>query len=274
MTYDQLLLTIQNFLLAAGFYGGFLVLFKNDLRTSTGRVICIMMVYCILSFAVGMILGITAIISFFNSIIYYSITFFCLKPDESRVCRFVVFIMFIDIFNFWGTAFMAIAYILANFDQGSVSWMVLNELSLGFRIFTFVLFIPAFVITLYIVRLLMRSMFGITGLLKWVLVLLFPVKTITFELIRDLTVNFVEYRNNPSGPIFYLDTLNILLAILALAIVVIHHIRSTRNDFKAVKLQEDIANEHYQSEVQSLKSSIRKMEHDEKGWQTRLGDRK
>ena len=270
MNTEQLMTLIQSNILIIGPYIFCILHFQKDLRFSRRNSFCIMIAYLIFYNLAVVLIPVVRVSALVTDILFFAIPFVWIRRGESRVLKYTLFILLIDIFNAFAAFLVGVAYALLGFMQGSVEWLVLDEAGIGFRIVMLFWSVLAFAIACFITRILETEVMNLFGFKKWLIIILFPVKTILLSLTKDVTLNLIEHHNNPSGIGYYLDSIDVFFFLFGIALLTIWYIRNQRSRYKELAREEAESSENYHTEVEKAKDSLHKLHHDATGWQKQL----
>ena len=259
---------IQGFLLGLAIIICFFILFRDNLRWSVRTTLIIYATYCVYYLIEGTVGRSVLPLMIIDPLYFYGILFLCL--DKNRVNSFTCLYLFAAMFNTIAAIFFAFAYGLLSLFQGKWDWLVLDETGIGFRIVLLILFVPAFAFALKLTHILEDDILDLSGALKWILFVILPLKTFALQIIKSMTMSIPEYRNDPTGIGYFLDTIDVLLTLVSLLIIVVIHVKRVRNKYKHIRSQELTDSENYEKEVTDLTSSLRQINHDAAGWQKDL----
>lgn len=266
MNTEMVLFLIQDFLLYAGFVIFILLALRNNLRWSLQTTLILCVCYMAFSGTTKVLVDSETLAAFLFDIAFYGLVFSLFKKSLLRSVTFLM--LFWDLIDLCANLLIALVYGGLSLFKGHLSWLVLDQAGLGFRIVIFVLFIPAFLIAYKATLFFKDQIMNATGKIMWALFLLFPVRSILFAFLSDLYyADFFAYRNNPDGLRFLLDTIEMTLLIVVLLVLLISKIHNSRKSYHHLQTDAAVDAAAYREEVADLKSALHQIRHDTSNWQ-------
>lgn len=266
MNTEMVLFLIQDFLLFTGFVIFILLALRNNLRWSLQTTLILCVCYMVFSWTTKTVVDSEMIEALLFDVVFWGLFFSLFKEYPLRSITF--WVLFRNLINLCSNLLIALVYGGLSLFKGHLSWLVLDQAGLGFRIAMFILFVPAFLIAYKTALYFKDPVMTATGKLMWALFLLFPVRNILFTFVSDICcADFFAYRNDPEGIRFFLDFIEIVIFIIGLTVLLFIKIHNSRKSYHHLQTDAAVDAAAYREEVADLKSALHQIRHDTSNWQ-------
>jgi len=191
---------------------------------------------------------------------------------RNRLNGWITTVLYNVLLNVLMIVMMGIIIAAYSLISGGPSWPTLDHSSGFFSLIFIVAFVPSIIVAFLIVRALKADIMEISGVRKVLLVLLIPVNSCVMNVLKHLLTDIADYRSQPGGPAFFLDSLDMILSMTGLAILLFYHLKKIRRAYLQTQEKEAAEETAYQEDVTQLQNELRQARHDAAGWKSRRGE--
>lgn len=242
----------------------FFLLFRKSFLFSFRTTVICYALFVLASFSFGFVLGDASWYMVLCTLMNYGLYLLFLRRD--RICCCILLTLYSVLMNLLMSLFTGM--ILGGYAliTGASVWPALDRSAPYYSLLFAVVFIPSIFIAYRIIIIFKDDIDEIRGAGRVLLVLLIPVFTCVSVVIKFLTTDIVDYRNQPGGIGYILDVMAFVFTFIGMIIILHHHLKKTRGRFLQTQAKQAEEDNAYREDVTQLQMSLRQARHDAAGW--------
>ena len=264
MESSEIIFIITNALLCAGCLVTYMLLFRDNLRTSRPAA-------CVL-FALGSAGCLTvSIITSMNSNlqipgldmiadVFFLLPIVFLVKKNWMNCM-IQFFLYMPLYSSLGIILFAVFSLIYSKVKGTSGWYIKTEDGIGMFVVSNLIYVAGMILAYLIVRCFKETILGLQGGRRIAIFAITAGAYVACNIAQSLFVNIAEYRNNPSGVGLIIDYIDIGVYIVAIGWVLIIHVKNKRRKKKSVTA-EFAGGPNMYNQAEELRSEIRELNHE------------